>query len=84
MKFGSSDDADKIDFKLPKRNLVIDKDSGLTFRAWVGLPKWNRSDIKRFYPPETMDELRYYSTQYNSVELNATFYRVFPGSQIAN
>lgn len=79
MKFGMIDDADEMEFSLPKRNLVIDKDAGSTFRAWVGLPKWNKADIKRFYPIGTGDELRYYSTQYNSVELNATFYRVFPG-----
>ncbi|MGV0964881.1 DUF72 domain-containing protein [Empedobacter falsenii] len=31
--------------------------------------------MKNFYPPKTKDELSYYSTQFNSIELNATYYR---------
>jgi uncharacterized protein YecE (DUF72 family) len=30
--------------------------------------------LKGFYPKGTKDELSYYSTQFNSIELNATFY----------
>jgi uncharacterized protein YecE (DUF72 family) len=36
--------------------------------------KWNKQDLKGFYPRGTKDELAYYSTQFNSIELNATFY----------
>ena len=46
----------------------------------VGCAKWNKADLKNFYPRGTKDELAYYSTQFNSIELNATFYRLFPAS----
>lgn len=44
------------------------------FEVYVGCAKWNRADLKGFYPRGTKDELAYYSTQFNSIELNATFY----------
>lgn len=40
----------------------------------MGCAKWNKTDLKGFYPKGTKDELAYYSTQFNSIELNATFY----------
>jgi len=48
----------------------------------VGCAKWNKQDLKNFYPRGTKDELAYYSTQFNSIELNATFYRMFSSEQI--
>jgi uncharacterized protein YecE (DUF72 family) len=42
----------------------------------IGCAKWNRSDLKGFYPRGTKDELTYYSLKLNSVELNATFYSI--------
>ena len=83
MKFGSTDDPGNIDFTLPldhpdtKRVLEANK-SDNTLSAYVGCAKWNRADLKGFYPRGTKDELAYYSTQFNSIELNATFYRIFP------
>lgn len=44
------------------------------FEVYVGCAKWNKTDLKGFYPKGTKDELAYYSTQFNSIELNATFY----------
>ena len=41
---------------------------------YVGCAKWNKADLKGFYPRGTKDELTYYSRQFNSIELNATFY----------
>ena len=32
-----------------------------------------KTDLKGFYPKGTKDELKYYATQFNSIELNATF-----------
>jgi len=43
--------------------------------VYVGCAKWNKQDLKNFYPPKTKDELSYYSKQFNSIELNATYYR---------
>jgi len=83
MKFGSVDNPENIDFTLPpdhpntKRVLSKYKNES-NFNLFVGCAKWNRADLKGFYPRGTKDELEYYSTQFNSIELNATFYRIFP------
>lgn len=83
MKFGSVDNPENIDFTLPmdhhstKRVLNKYKEDS-SFNLFVGCAKWNRADLKGFYPRGTKDELEYYSTQFNSIELNATFYRIFP------
>lgn len=45
--------------------------------------KMEPADLKNFYPRGTKDELEYYSTQFNSIELNASFYRMFPEEQFA-
>ncbi|MGC4129096.1 MAG: DUF72 domain-containing protein [Bergeyella sp.] len=78
MKFGQVEDPSIIDFTLPKdhpRTLEILKQNknGLETIS-VGCAKWNKTDLKGFYPKGTKDELSYYSTQFNSIELNATFY----------
>ena len=52
------------------------KSKGL--EVYVGCAKWNKKDLKNFYPKGVKDELAYYSTQFNCIELNATFYRLFP------
>lgn len=49
--------------------------------VFIGCAKWNKADLKGFYPKGTKDELTYYSQQFNSIELNATFYRQFPAAQ---
>jgi uncharacterized protein YecE (DUF72 family) len=38
--------------------------------------------LKNFYPRGTKDELAYYSTQFNSIELNATFYNLPKQEQV--
>lgn len=48
----------------------------------VGLGQWNKDKLKNFYPRGVEAGLPYYSTQFNSVELNATFYKIFPPEQI--
>lgn len=88
MRFGSVDNPGEIDFTLPedhhdtKRVLAKDKHSG-TPNLYVGCGKWNAKDLKNLYPKGTKDELKYYATQFNAVELNATFYRNYPADQIA-
>jgi len=86
MKFGSVDYPETIDFTLPKdhedtvRVLNKVKDDHIP-EIFVGCAKWNKADLKGFYPKGTKDELEYYSRQFNSIELNATFYRIFPAEQ---
>lgn len=69
-----------VDFTLPKTpketiDLLNKADKSDNFEVYVGCAKWNKQDLKNFYPPKTKDELSYYSTQFNSIELNATYYR---------
>lgn len=86
MKFGSVDNPENIDFTLPpdhpatKQVLNKVKDDNIS-EIYVGCAKWNRADLKGFYPRGTKDELIYYASQFNSIELNATFYRIFPAEQ---
>ena len=83
MKFGKVDKPSKIDFTLPDDHpgtkIILNGNSNpLKPNVYVGCAKWNRTDLKGFYPRGTKDELEYYSRQFNSIELNATFYRIFP------
>ena len=83
MKFGQVDNPGKIDFTIPADHpdtaTVLKKPSKSDdLEVYVGCGKWNKSDLKNFYPRGVKDELAYYSTQFNCVELNATFYRLFP------
>ncbi len=88
MKFGSVNNPQDIDFTLPKdhvdtqRVLNKVKDDNIP-DIYVGCAKWNRADLKGFYPRGTKDELGYYSKQFNAIELNATFYRIFPAEQFS-
>lgn len=88
MKFGKVDDPGSIDFTLPPTHKqtkdVLDSHKASEFKdVRIGCAKWNRADLKNFYPRGTKDELEYYSTQFNSIELNASFYRMFPEEQFA-
>lgn len=84
MKFGQVDNPEEIDFSIPADQAdsakVLKKSKAKDLKIWVGCAKWNKTDLKNFYPKGTKDELGYYSTQFNCVELNATFYRLFPPS----
>ncbi|KZS38591.1 hypothetical protein AWE51_13405 [Aquimarina aggregata] len=85
MQFGKVEHPETIDFLLPKDHKdtldVIKNNSKDNLSVSVGCAKWNRQDLKGFYPRGTKDELEYYSRQFNSIELNATFYRIFPEDQ---
>ena len=82
MKFGRVENLDKVDFTIPpdhpdtakvlKRAAKSDD-----FEVYVGCAKWNKKDLKNFFPKGVKDELAYYSTQFNCIELNATFYQLF-------
>lgn len=79
MQFGKVDNPGLIDFTLPEdapeteHILRSNKNKG-SFEVYIGCAKWNRTELKGFYPRGTKDELAYYATQFNSIELNATFY----------
>lgn len=84
MKFGQVENPEEIDFTIPADHkhtkAVLAKSRAKDLTVYVGCAKWNKTDLKGFYPKGTKDELAYYSTQFNSIELNATFYRLFPAT----
>ncbi|MGI8811418.1 MAG: DUF72 domain-containing protein [Pyrinomonadaceae bacterium] len=84
MKFGQVDDPEEIDFTIPPDDpdtrRVLKNPDKKDLEICVGCAKWNKTDLKKFYPKGTKDELGYYSSQFNSIELNATFFRLFPAS----
>ncbi len=85
MQFGKVEYPEQIDFTLPEdhpdTSKVLNKARTSDLSVYVGCAKWNRQDLKGFYPRGTKDELEYYSRQFNSIELNATFYRIFGKDQ---
>jgi len=82
MNFGKVDNPENIDFTLPNNHIstndILGKKQADNCNVYVGCAKWSKQDLKGFYPRGTKDELTYYATQFNSIELNATFYRTFP------
>lgn len=88
MKFGAVDHPENIDFTLPpdhpdtKKTLGEYKSATSGFEVSVGCAKWNKTDLKGFYPKGTKDELSYYSRQFNSIELNSTHYGVPKKEQV--
>jgi uncharacterized protein YecE (DUF72 family) len=83
MKFGHVDDPGEVDFTIPRDHpdtakVLKQAKKPKNFKVYVGCAKWNKKDLKNFFPKGVKDELAYYSTQFNSIELNATFYRLFP------
>lgn len=86
MKFGKVDQPELIDFSIPQTHidtvrLLSSYQKVAKPSVFVGCAKWNKQDLKGFYPRGTKDELVYYSSQFNAIELNATFYRQFPAEQ---
>jgi len=82
MKFGAVENPAGVHFTLPvdhpatakilaKRKYI--KPAGL----YVGCAKWSRTELTNFYPRGTTDELLYYATQFNSIEMNVTFRQHF-------
>ena len=88
MKFGKVNNPGELDLSLPSDHpqtiVTLNKhlESDKELQISVGCAKWNKTDLKNFYPRGTKDELAYYSTQFNSIELNAFFYRIFPPEQV--
>jgi uncharacterized protein YecE (DUF72 family) len=92
MEFGKvpESELDKIDFTLPleplfNKNILLGKpvkDS----KIYLGCAKWGRTEwLGKIYPPHTKEKdfLQHYVQHYNSIELNATHYRVYEEAGIA-
>lgn len=87
MKFGKVENPELVDFTLPVDNpetkrVLNQHRNDTSFEVYVGCAKWNKNDLKGFYPKGTKDELTYYSRQFNAIELNATFYKMPDWKQV--
>ncbi len=86
MEFGKLDTTDfnAVDFTLPPdrpatTNLLKTLTPGETTKFFIGCAKWGRKDwVGKIYPSGTKeaDFLNHYGRHFNSIELNATFYRM--------
>lgn len=85
MEFGKVNDKEleNIQFKLPPdppgTTHVLAKAPAATTTFYVGCAKWGRKDwVGKLYPPKTKeaDFLVHYARQFNTIELNSTFYRM--------
>ena len=85
MKFGRLEDISNVDFSLPadhplssKHLSKLEPSSEVEIR--MGCPLWNdKAYVGSVYPPKTpvKNYLKEYAKQFNSIELNATYYN-FP------
>ncbi len=86
MEFGrvTEKELDKIDFSLPEEpvfNKSILKGKAVAHpKVYMGCAKWGRPEwVGKIYPPKTKEKdfLEHYVQHYNSIELNATHYKVY-------
>lgn len=86
MEFGrvTQEELDSIDFSLPAEpayNKTILKGKPVkTPKVYLGCAKWGREEwVGKIYPPKTKEKdfLQHYVNHYNSIELNATHYKVY-------
>jgi uncharacterized protein YecE (DUF72 family) len=86
MDFGGvpEDELDRIDFSLtaePAFNKSILKGKAVkTPKVYIGCAKWGRTEwVGKIYPPKAKEKdfLDHYVQHYNSIELNATHYKVY-------
>ena len=86
MKFGTPEDLEKVDLILPQDHPKTDAVlKGLPSRegpaqVYVGCAKWGRKEwLGKIYPEGTKEKyfLENYVQHFNSIELNATHYRLF-------
>ena len=86
MDFGRvpANELDNIDFSLPPEpagnKMVLSGKSFANPKIYLGCAKWGREEwVGKIYPPKTKEKdfLKHYVQHYNSIELNATHYKVY-------
>lgn len=87
MKFGRADILEPKNYSLPEdppdnASFLQAKKSADGVAVYIGLPKWGKSDLEAFYPRGEKNPLLYYSAQFNAIEFNAFFYRIFKPEQV--
>jgi len=83
MDFGRLADISRVDFSLPPERAgtaaVLHTFGGGAPRFFVGAPIWGEKEWLGLIYPKNMrspDALRHYARQFNSIELNTTYYRI--------
>lgn len=86
MEFGRVTEAelDSVDFSLLKEpagnKKVLKGKPAKNAKVYLGCAKWGRTEwVGKIYPPKTKEKdfLQHYVNHYNSIELNATHYKVY-------
>ena len=86
MDFGRvpENELNKIDFSLPGEpafnKKILKVKPARDLKVYVGCAKWGRTEwVGKIYPPKTKEKdfLQHYVEHYNSIELNATHYKVY-------
>ncbi|MGQ0739671.1 MAG: DUF72 domain-containing protein [Bacteroidota bacterium] len=86
MEFGRLQETElnNVDFSLPEEpafNKQVLKDKpAKNPKVYMGCAKWGRPEwVGKIYPPKTKEKdfLQHYVNHYNSIELNATHYRIW-------
>jgi len=92
MEFGRVPEAElnNIDFTLPVdpsfNQQVLKGKKAISPKVYLGCAKWGRTEwVGKIYPPKTKEKdfLEQYVKHYNSIELNATHYKVYGAEGIA-
>ncbi len=86
MEFGrvEPDELNSVDFSLPNepafnKNILSDK-KNKNAKVYIGCAKWGRAEwVGKIYPEKTKEKdfLKHYVQHYNSIELNATHYKIY-------
>lgn len=86
MQFGQVEpqELDSVDFSLPKEpafnKTILPGKKNKNAKVYVGCAKWGRIEwVGKVYPEKTKEKdfLKYYVQHYNSIELNATHYKIY-------
>lgn len=93
MEFGrvEMEELEKVDFSLPKEpafnKQILPGKKNKNAKVYVGCAKWGRPEwVGKIYPEKTKEKnfLQHYVEHYNSIELNATHYKIYGAKGIAN
>jgi uncharacterized protein YecE (DUF72 family) len=92
MEFGRVDENEllNIDFTLPPEpaynKKILEGKPAISPKVYIGCAKWGREEwIGKLYPAGTKEKnfLDHYVQHYNSIELNATHYKIYGANGIA-
>lgn len=82
MEFGKVANAAKMNFSLPADSVenrrILSGNRSDDLKIYVGCAKWGSDELRHFYPAgwKKQNELNYYSSQLNCVELNSTWHSI--------